>query len=574
MRPIITAFSILITLFSWNIVQAATTTIVSPITGNTTWTKADSPYIVEHLSVPVDASLTIEPGTILKIQPWATVSVYGTLTVGTPDRNEEVVVTSMKDDSVGGDTNADGTDTTPDLGDWKNIIAFPGASVHLFHTTLRYGGQQTGYDYRCSFGYCGYWLYSRSQLTNNGGTITVYSSTFDHTAYAHLEQFAGTSTIADSSLIGATMAVSATNGGLTLERDHFVANTVGFSAGQVALTLSSNSFTNTPMNDLGQVLGYSSDGRNTTTDHTALRVSLTIDRPLTLLRESFVYGLSGSITPSGSLTIMPGTIVKIYPNARLAVYGTLTVGDAASPLPTLITSWNDDIGGDSNGDGGATTPQAGDWRNITVETGGTVNVAHTAVRYGGGRYAYDYFCPWYTGYTCGYSYTSYGQLLNHGGTLNVHDVRFTDAPSHVETNGGTTTITHTGMTGTSFFNTLKVWNGALIMEGSSLHDLVPNALDAELSALPGTTVVATNNWWGAASGPRPYFDTSGTGARIYGDVAYTPWLTTPPDLPEFVFTPPRDEYRSDECSTPVYRQLQLQCVVPAGTGSQQIIRDG
>ena len=61
----------------------ADTTFSGAISGNETWTKAASPYVINFVSIPSGASLTIEPGAIIKAQ-LGTVpfTVDGTLTVG------------------------------------------------------------------------------------------------------------------------------------------------------------------------------------------------------------------------------------------------------------------------------------------------------------------------------------------------------------------------------------------------------------------------------------------------------------------------------------------------------------
>jgi hypothetical protein len=135
-------------------------TVSGNISANTTWT-ASSTYVVDGtLTVDAGKMLTIWPGTVVKFKTAASeIVVDGTLDAkgGTSDTHR-IHFTSYEDDTVGGDTNGDGTASSPAAGDWNGILVNEGGSMNSKGGRIAFGGYTGGRS---------------MQLSNNGGQVLL-----------------------------------------------------------------------------------------------------------------------------------------------------------------------------------------------------------------------------------------------------------------------------------------------------------------------------------------------------------------------------------------------------------------
>lgn len=150
---------------------------------DTVWGPQGSPYIVRNggFTLNKGVTLTLLPGAVVKLDTGAAMTFNGqVLSLGTP--KARVIFTSLRDDSVLGDTNGDGSATVPARGDWLtlDVSGYPPGSNHtrdnfrtsMFdHTDIRYGGKAI---LLCSSGY------GALNIETPGARLVVTNSRFTH----------------------------------------------------------------------------------------------------------------------------------------------------------------------------------------------------------------------------------------------------------------------------------------------------------------------------------------------------------------------------------------------------------
>ncbi len=367
------------------------------LSASKTLTSANSPYLVPRsgLTVASGATLTLGAGAVVKIiSPNAPSIVVNGAVVANGTSAAPVVFTSFLDDDYGGDTNADGSSTSPQAGNWRRILIESGSIGSSFaHTLIRYGGNNDLSDTTARKGALGV----------NGTSLSFTDSTIEYSNFHGLALVNSTSTVTNSvfrhntnEATGSTGLV-AEGGAPVISGNTFSDNRYG-----AVLTGAGGSFTDNTFSDntavslsATQILGAISGNGGSGNAVQAILLSGTLtgaSGTTTLGANSLPYLLKGqaSIAAGGTLAFQNGVVVKGY-DSRANQRGELVVqngatltssGTAASDL--IFTSLHDSsVGGTT--EAGLAPAAAGDWYGITVNAGGRLALSGVTLRYAGAR---------------------------------------------------------------------------------------------------------------------------------------------------------------------------------------------
>lgn len=307
---------------SCNVVQVS-----GNITAPTVW-KSGNVYVITQ-DITVEDVLTIEPGVIIKSDGARIMALNNGRIVTNGTANSPIIFTSIADDSCCGDTNGNGQASVAQKGDWTGIY-LNGGENHLFrYCEILYAGKDRG------------GFFNAVQLS-----VACDSFEFDHCTIAH-------------TLSGNTNSAYAFYGSFQMQDNNVF------------------KFTNNALYDNDRPLYMDSNYTlsNTNIFHNPADPAQTNKRNGIYLADSAKsnWAVTWGVTEvpyvlkdfnqgalNNTLNIGANVVVKFnHAIAGISFQANRPVNLAGS---AILTSYKDDAhGGDTNGDGNATTPFDGDW---------------------------------------------------------------------------------------------------------------------------------------------------------------------------------------------------------------------
>ncbi len=375
------------------------------ISGNITWTKAASPYIVTGMGVAADGVLTIEPGTIVKFDLYGGMGVVGKLSVGAQIPAEPVIITSIRDDSVGGDSNGDGTASAPLAGDWNGIYLQGAGENVITNAVVRYGGKLI------------------APLILQSGSLLIDQSTISDALAALVSEEAGTLKLTNSTMLRAQYGVNSHTGATQFELASTTFHTLA----------------NSPVLIDGSVNFINHGGNN---GEGGYELVGTLQGDQTWNQDGLPYLIqSYGTAAASSLTILSGTTVKFHQGGGMGVGGTFTVGSVTDNTPVIFTSIRDD---------GTFVPPAGDWNGVYLYS--TSTIRNASFRYGGNSQGALNNLGGNVVISGG-SIDKSGNVnfLQHAGTTTIDGTLIMNAPTGVLVDGGGVTIHNAKIAGNTAY---------------------------------------------------------------------------------------------------------------------------
>ncbi|MEO6753269.1 MAG: CARDB domain-containing protein, partial [Chthoniobacteraceae bacterium] len=444
---------------------------------NYTWSAGGLPIHVEaNFFVPSGLTLTIVPGQVVKfVSNGNYFQVNGSLNADA-SAGAPIVFTSTRDDTAGGDSNNDGSASSPLRGDWRGVFIESNATpVTLKNVEFRYAGNAYNPGHTSGF---------EQTIRINATSTLANVRILESDSSGVLLQNPTTTTLTGVSVIGARQSAYV----MDIQARPVFSGVTASGTGFDGVVLAAGSLPVSYTWDFNRLPVYLSGNF-----FVPVGITLTIAAGHTILA-----GVNG--TGNGQYFQVNGTL--------------LTQGTSAAPV--IFTSRNDRTPFAASVNTAATaSPDSGDWRGVFIEAGSSANLASTEIRYAGNAYN--------PGHTSGFEQSL--RIFSSNVVANGLVVRDSDASGIVIGNGSSFTMTGGRVTRTDArirgYVAVDVQSGSFTgsgvnFSGGGLGVLVRAGTSATISgsAFSGfsssaarndntnfASFLATGNWWGDAAGP-------------------------------------------------------------------------
>lgn len=305
--------------------------------------------LLGDLIVPAGRTLTIHKGVNLKgINYWNRLDIQGKIIAnGTAD--SMITITSVKDDNHGGDTNKDGTTTSPNRYDWGGILFESGSDSTslLNYCRIKYGTVPN---------------YGNAQIATVGSHPAISNCEIKDVVYGLIAYQTSRVRISNSSIINSQYTPIA----MSVSADPVMTNLTFLNSGWTGLGL------------VSEVVGFSG----------------TIKRRNVGGYTNITYILLGDLTINAgtNIGIEPGVVMKMNDNVGVWVNGGLYAKGNTASGEIIFTGIRDDNVGnpyDTNGDGQSSAPARGNWYTIRFQStsdDGYCLLDSCQIKFGGGNW--------------------------------------------------------------------------------------------------------------------------------------------------------------------------------------------
>jgi len=428
------------------------------ITQDTTWISGNTYVVDGSITVNAGVTLTINPNVVVKFAPSnGVISVYGTLNAN-GNGFQKIYFTSIKDDSVGGDTNHDGSATAPAPGDYEGIYFTDGSSGGFSNSVFRYGGKL---NYWAQIPYGAMRIY--------GGDVSVSNTEFKSNIYGiyyYNNNTSGTLSIQNSQFDenGDYGFYANSPNGRTLIVEDSIFGNHNISAGKISEKINFINSGNHPMSGVSTVFHIM---------YGNAPVNQTWNPGIPFLIESY------TIDQGRKVTINPGTIVKFSQDSSINVYGSLLALGEANNRVYLTSAKDDSVGGDTNHDGSITSPAAGDYYGMYFYEGSVSALQNTSIKYGG---KFNYWSP-----------IPYGVIRIYGGHLVIQQSEINSNNHGIYQVGDTTLYTESSMIQNNIGHGLYILNSTGIATTTILNNAFNNNENSDAYISGKTIFVNSGN---------------------------------------------------------------------------------